>query len=168
MGLERARLRTLPPVLKRHFQGDLDRRGAVVGKENTVEAGGRAFDEPPRQSGRRHVADAEQCAVGNAVKLPPDGRVELGHTMAVEVAPQRRDAVNIAPAVEVDQVAAFGAVDQERRFLGVSLHRREGVPDVLAVPSFELFAGGVHEGSVCPSRMLTKRLPRGREDVKFS
>ena len=30
----------LPPVLKRHLQGDFDGRGAVVGEEDTRQAGG--------------------------------------------------------------------------------------------------------------------------------
>ena len=131
----------LPPVLKRHLQGDLDGGGAVVGVEDVVEAGRRQFDEAAGQADGGDVGDAQQRAMGDGVELFADGGVDLGDAMAVDVAPQRRDAVEVLAAVEIDEEAAVRRGDDERRFGGVRLHRREGVPDVVAVPLFELFAG---------------------------
>ena len=76
------------------------------------------------------------------VELLAEGGVELRHAVAVDVAPQRRDAVEVLAAVEVDEEAAVAPRDDERRLGGVGLHRRERVPDVVAVPLFEFFAGG--------------------------
>ena len=83
--------------------------------------------------------------MGDAPKLLADGGVQrLGHGMAVDVAPQRRDAVEVFVAVEVDERAAARFADDERGLGGVGLHRREGVPDVFAVPALEVFAVGRH------------------------
>ncbi len=56
--LVRPRSRALPPVLKRHLERHFHRRGAVVGVENVVQAWWRQFDQPPRQSNGRHVAES--------------------------------------------------------------------------------------------------------------
>ena len=79
--------------------------------------------------------------MGDGVELFADGGVDFGDAMAVDVAPQRRDAVEVLAAVEIDEEAAVRRGDDERRLGGVGLHRRERVPDVVAVPLFELFAG---------------------------
>ena len=139
--LARPRVRPLPPVLKRHFQGDFDGGGAVVGIEDVVEAGRRQFDEAAGQADGRHVGQAEQGAVGDGVELFADGGVDFRDAMAVDVAPERRHAVEVFAAVEIDEETAVGAGDDERRLGGVGLHRRERVPDVVAVPLFELFTG---------------------------
>ncbi len=84
--------------------------------------------------------------MGHCVKLIADGGVDFRDAMAVDVAPQRRDAVEVLAAVEIDEEAAVRPRDDERRFGGVGLHRREGMPDVVAVPLFEFVAGRhVHE-----------------------
>ena len=48
------------------------------------------------------------------------------------------DAVEILAAVDVDQRAALGPLDDQRLVLG---HLREGVPDERAVPALEFLAG---------------------------
>ena len=55
----------------------------------------------------------------------------FGVAMAVDVAPQAADAVDVLVAVDVGEHAALGPFDDERLVLG---HLREGVPDVGAVP----------------------------------
>ena len=52
--------------------------------------------------------------------------------MAVEVAPQAAGGVEIFAAVDIDQRAAVGALDDQRLVLG---HLREGVPDDFAIPA---------------------------------
>src|SRR5205085_971448 len=55
--------------------------------------------------------------------------VELRHAMAHRVDPERRDGVEVAAAVDVDQLVAFGPLDDDRRVVGVARHLREAVPD---------------------------------------
>src|SRR4051812_4522612 len=62
--------------------------------------------------------------------------------MPVHVAPQATDAVEIRVAADIVQRAAFGTLDDERLVLA---HLREGVPDVLAIPTLEI-AAIVHHG----------------------
>ncbi len=77
--------------------------------------------------------------MSDAVKLVADGEIELGNPMPVNVAPQRRDAIEVFSAVQVDQETASRFGDDQRSFGGIGLHGREGMPYVVAVPLFELF-----------------------------
>ena len=54
------------------------------------------------------VAVAQHGRVGDPVELVPQGLVELGHPVAEGVHPQRRDGVEVAVAVDVDQLVALG------------------------------------------------------------
>ena len=60
------------------------------------------------------VAVAEHGGVRAALELLADGVVELGHAVAEGVDPQRRDGVEVAAAVDVDQLVAFTPLDDER------------------------------------------------------
>ena len=60
--------------------------------------------------------------------------------MAVHVAPQRRDAVDVFAAVQVDEDTAACCADDQRLLGDMLVHGREGMPDVVAVPLFELTA----------------------------
>ena len=53
--------------------------------------------------------------------------------MAVDVAPEAADAVEIAVAVAVDQVHSLGGGDDQRLIRQPLLHVRERMPDILAV-----------------------------------
>jgi hypothetical protein len=64
--------------------------------------------------------------------------------MAVDIAPQRRDAVEILAAIEVNEEATTGRGDDEWLLGGICLHGRERMPNVLAVPLFELFTAESH------------------------
>ncbi len=44
--------------------------------------------------------------MGDGVELIADGGVDFGDAMAVDVAPQRRDAVEVLTSVEIDEEAA--------------------------------------------------------------
>jgi hypothetical protein len=59
--------------------------------------------------------------------------------MAVDIAPQAADAIDVLVALDVGEQAAFGPFDDKRLVLG---HLREGVPDVGAVPRVELIMHG--------------------------
>ena len=68
--------------------------------------------------------------MGDVIELIADRLVEGGVAVAVDVAPQRRDAVDVAPAIRVDQVGALAGVDRQRLGLDPSALLGEGVPDV--------------------------------------
>ncbi len=61
--------------------------------------------------------------------------------MAVDVAPERRDAVDVAPALGVDQVSALAGLDRESVGLTPALLLGEGMPEV---PVIELGRGLRH------------------------
>ena len=138
-GFAAVRLAALPPVLKRHLQRHFHRRGAVVGKEDVPQPGRRDIDQPLGQGDGRRMRAAQQRDVGDVLELCDDRRVELRMAMAVHVAPQAADRVEIFPAVDVDQRRALAALEDQRLVLG---HLRERVPDDLAIPLDELLARG--------------------------
>ena len=74
------------------------------------------------------VAVAEQGGVGDPVELVADGLVELGHAVAEGGDPERRDGVEVAPPVDVDELPALGALDDDRPVVGVGGHLGEAVP----------------------------------------
>ena len=57
-----------------------------------------------------------------------DRVVELGNAVAERRDPQRRDRVEVAAAVDVDQLVALGPLDDDRTVVGVGRHLREPVP----------------------------------------
>src|SRR5262245_36537878 len=112
-----------------------------------LESRRRQFDELAGEFYRRDVGHAEQRAVSDLVELTTDRLIEFGDAVAVDIAPQRRDTIDVPVAVEVLEPAALGALDDEGRLSAVGLHRRERMPDVLAVPLFELLARRFHRAS---------------------
>ena len=60
--------------------------------------------------------------------------VELGHPVAQRGDPERRDGVEVAAALDVDELAALGGGDHDRRVVGVGRHLREPVPDHARIP----------------------------------
>ena len=107
--LPRLGSRRLPPILKRHLQGDFNGGRAVVGIKNVVKSGRRQFDKTTRQANGGDVGNAEEGAMSHGVELFADGRVNFGDAMAVDVAPERRHAVEVFPAVEIDEKTAVCA-----------------------------------------------------------
>ena len=71
--------------------------------------------------------------MGDGVELRLHRLVDPRMAMAVHVAPQRRDAVDVAAAVGVDQVGALAALDDQRVLLLPALLLRERMPEVTAV-----------------------------------
>ena len=83
--------------------------------------------------------------MGHALQLVADRRVQFRHPVAMDVAPQRGNAVEVLAAIDVHQEAAVGALDDQGPFRGVGLHGGEGMPQVLVVPLFELLACWFHK-----------------------
>ncbi len=133
------------PVLEGDLEGLLDGRGAVRGEQ---EAG--VVDRHPRgerlgQLDGRHVAVAEERRVGDPVELVTDGLVELGDVVAERGDPQRRDGVEVAAAVDVDELAPLGPLDDHRPVVGEGRHLGEAVPhhrDVALDPGVVTGRGG--------------------------
>ena len=71
--------------------------------------------------------------MGDALELVADRLVDQRVAVAVDVAPQRGDAVDVAPPVGVDQVGALAALDHQRLLLGPVALLRERVPDVALI-----------------------------------
>ena len=132
------------PVLERDLQRLLDGRRAVgcvqkvrcVDRHHTGERFGQLDDDA--------VAVAEHRRVRALGELRAHGVVELGDAVAERRDPQRRDRVEITAAVDVDDVVAFGMIDDHRPVALVGRHLREAVPHHPRIPLGP--AVGVHHG----------------------
>ena len=68
--------------------------------------------------------------MSDAIQLGSNGIIDCRDSMAMDVAPERRMTIEIAPALIVDQNEAF-CIDNDRSvFLRVGRHRRKRMPDV--------------------------------------
>ena len=72
--------------------------------------------------------------MGDPVELVAQGLVELGHAVAERRDPQRRDGVEVAAALDVDQLAALGPLDDDGLVVDVARHLREPVPHHGGIP----------------------------------
>src|SRR3954451_22357246 len=84
--------------------------------------------------------------------------------MAVDVAPERRDAVDVATAFGVDQRRPLGALDDDRLLVDPALLLRERGPDVAGVVGGE---GHAAEATARASRKPAAR-PRHRRALPGS
>ena len=136
-------------VLVGHLEGDLGGGGAGVGEEDAGEAGRRDADELLGALDGGGGGQPQHRGVGDATELGHDGRVDLRDAVAVHVAPERRDAVEIAAPQRVDEVDSVAGVDDHRILAEPVLHLREGMPEVAVVGgdeplvSFPRRGGGV-------------------------
>ena len=84
--------------------------------------------------------------MGDLLKLGGYGGVEFGDVVAVDVAPEGGNGIDIAAALGVDEEFVVAAFDDEDVFVfAPGLHGGEGVPEVLAVEGDEVAGGGLHE-----------------------
>ena len=97
--------------------------------------------------------------MGHQVELVAQGLVELGHPVAHGVHPQRRDGVEVAPAVGVDQLVALGPLDHDRAVVEVGVHVGEPVPHHGGVPLGPVDAGLAGWGVSHPQ--WCHRIPEG-------
>ena len=133
--------RGLLPVLQRDLQRDLDRRRAVIRKEDVPQSMRREIDQPLGQPDRRGVRHAQRGDVGDLVQLLPDCRIDLGPPMSVDVAPEAADSIQVAAALHIDQPVPLAPFDDPGL---VFRHLREAVPDMLPVPLPQLVDAGIH------------------------
>ncbi len=124
-----------------HLQRDLVGRRSVVGVEDAAQPVGRQVDEPRGELDRRGMGEAEHRRVGDTVELIPHGLVDPRVPVAVDVAPQRRDAVEVGVAVRVPHGAALRALDHERDLVVPPLLLGERMPEDLAIEVGELGGG---------------------------
>src|SRR5919197_5729480 len=111
-------------MLNGHFKRDLYRRSAAVGIKDALQALGRDFNQFLRQLNARHVTQAEKSRVSDVVQLPSDRIVEFFDPVAMSIAPKGGNAVQISPAVNIDEIMAVGLIDDARVFGYPFLHLR--------------------------------------------
>ena len=124
------------PVLQGHAAGALDRGRTVVGEKDTCQGvPGEEADQLFREPNRGFIGKAERRAMGDAVELIPDRRVDQRMPVAVDVGPDRTVAVEVFVAFEIRQDRSAARRDDERIDLGRApvLHLREGMPEVRLV-----------------------------------
>ena len=139
----------LLPILERHLQGDLDGRCATVGIEDVVESVGRDIYYFFCELDGRDVRRAQQSGVSDAVELVANGRIDFRDPVAVDIAPYRCVAVEVSLALDIVEVGAFGAFDDDGVVGGVVLHLSERVPEMLLVDFGQmLFLRVVHEANL--------------------
>ena len=132
-----SRIRLLSPVLEGDLEGDFHGAGAGVRVEHVAEPGRGDFHEFFGQPDRGYVGKTEERAVGDLVQLPAYGGVDFPDTVAMDVAPHGRIAVEVPVTVDVLQVDAVPARDDNGVLACVRAHLGERVPDDAAVQVFE-------------------------------
>ena len=117
------------PVLERDLQRLLDGGGAVRREQEVRSVDRHDARQGLGQLDRGAVPVAEHRRVRDPVELVTHRLVELGHAVAERGDPERRDGVEVAAPVDVDELVALGRLDDDRRVLRVAGHLREAVPD---------------------------------------
>ena len=68
------------------------------------------------------AGQAQQGGVGDLLELIPNGLVDGGHLMAMHIAPQAADAIDVVLAFGVDQIKTFAAFNDQRRAFAPLAH----------------------------------------------
>ena len=130
-------------------------RGGAVGREQEV----RLVDRNDRrevfgQLDDGAVAVAEHGRVRDEVELVAQRGVELGMVVPERRDPDRRDGVEVAATVDVDDLVALGPLDDHRAIVRVGGHLREAVPHDRRVAGDPVVGGGhaVILGTADPAR----------------
>jgi hypothetical protein len=84
------------------------------------------------------MRQAEHRGVRYALELGAHGGIDARVAVAVHVAPERRHAVDVAAALDVDQVGALGTLDDQRWLLGPASLLGERVPKMGVVGGGEI------------------------------
>ena len=123
----------LLPVLERHLERDLDRRRAAVGVEDAASSAGRrrASHQAPGQLLGAAGATSPSivvCATRSSCSRTAASMPRMA--VAVDVAPQRRDAVDVAAALGVRRARRPRPARSTGALLGLEApHLRERMPD---------------------------------------
>ena len=128
-------LADVEPILRGQLERHLCRRRPAVAVKNFRQpASERVSSTDPPDSVAGSLAKPSIVVCATLPQLCDDGRINLRHTMAVHVAPQTADTIEITLAVAVDQMHSLGSDNHKRiafrpqTFIGVN-----GMPDVLAI-----------------------------------
>ena len=133
MDEQRPVLAALRGGLVGHLQRGFDGRGPVAGVEDPAQPGWCGREQRLRELDAGLVGQPEERRVREPVELRPDRGVDGRLAMTVHGDPQRGDAVEVAPAVGVDQVHALGRGDDERVVARPHRVLGERMPDVREV-----------------------------------
>ena len=115
---------------------------------------GRDRDEPLRQLFGPRMGQAEHRRMGDPVELRAHRGVDVRVAVAVHVAPQRGDTIDVPASGRVDEPHAVGGLDRGRRLGLVALHLRERMPEVRdrTMPSAASAAEHLRDGSLAKGR----------------
>ena len=75
--------------------------------------------------------------MGDSVELVAEGRVQAGVPVAVDIAPQAADAIDVLATMDIDQRAPLCPIDDQGFVLR---HLSKGVPDKLTIPALKFVA----------------------------
>ncbi len=125
---------TVGPVLEGDLERLLHRRGAVRGEQEVRPVDRHDAGQRLGELDDHAVAVPEQRRMRHPVDLAPQRLVQFRHPMAERRDPERRDGVEVAAAVDVDQLASLGRVDDDRLVVEVAPHLGEAVPDHGGIP----------------------------------
>ena len=92
------------------------------------------------------------------------GGVELGDPVAERGDPQRRDGVEVAPSLDVDQLAALGRLDDDGFVVEVARHLGEAVPHDGGIP-FTPRPGVDHDPPACQPPTPRRRIAGRRAEA---
>jgi hypothetical protein len=93
----------------------------------------RYLDQLLRQLDAGDVTQPEKRGVGDAIELSVDGIIEFFFSMSVDIAPERRNAVQILSTVNIDKIMTIASVDDARFLAHPLLHLSERMPKVSVV-----------------------------------
>src|ERR671931_1307735 len=98
-------------MLNGHFKRDLYRCSAAVGIKDALQTLGRDFNQFLGQLNARDVTQAEKSRVSDVIQLLSDRVVEFFDPVSMNIAPKGGNAVQISPAVNIDEMMAVGLID---------------------------------------------------------
>ena len=127
-----ARLPSVAEVLVGHFQCDFDGRGSAVGVEDFFQASRAESHESLCQFDTGWRGVSQQGRMSDAGELFADRVVDGGDLVAMQIAPERGKAIEIASARVVDEFKALASHNHSAGFVGGGFpgaHGRKRVPD---------------------------------------
>ena len=156
------------PVCKRHLARHLDGCAPVVGEEDLGQIVGHQFDQTPRQLDGVGRGQPQQRAMCNAPELIDNRLIDVRMVVAVDVAPDACDPVDVLTSVGVDEHIAPAGHDHQRVGLVPQLVLRKRVPEVLVIPLLDLagvgrrILGGLASHAISPGRWFRHVRPNSR------
>src|SRR5262245_63034100 len=93
------------------------------------------------------MAQAEKRGMREAVDLLLDGVIQLLLPVAVDVAPKRRNAVEIFSSRVIHQIVTIGPADDDGILFHPLLHLRKRMPQVVMIDLLQSLVIGAHASS---------------------